>query len=118
MDQELLNELKLRLEHEEKELEEELKEVSITTKAGHEPKPIDFGSDTEDFESEEADEAEDLGASLAVKDVLETRLNHVQSALRKIASGTYGTCEHCKKPLEEREAEIDPAPPECSKCSS
>lgn len=117
MDQSLLQELKTKLETEKEEIERELKEVSIKTDAGYEPKITDFGSDTEDYESAEADEAEDLGASLAVKQVLETRLHHIESALRKMESGAYGLCESCKKEIANRSLEIDPARPFCLDCT-
>ncbi|MDE1970733.1 MAG: hypothetical protein KGI50_04145 [Patescibacteria group bacterium] len=113
MNSELIN----RLKNEEEELVKELGEVSVKTEAGFEPKPTDFGSDTESYDGEEADEAEELGNSLSVKTVLESRLRHVRSALRKIESNTYGTCEHCGTPIEERDLEIDPARPHCKKCS-
>ncbi|MBI5153036.1 MAG: hypothetical protein HZA36_01060 [Parcubacteria group bacterium] len=117
MNQELTETLVKKLQFEKDELEHELGQISTKTEAGYEPKTPDFGSDTEDPESEETDEAEALGASLAVQNVLETRLNHVEAALRKIEQNTYGVCERCKKNTTDRDLEIDPARPHCRDCS-
>ncbi|MBI5420794.1 MAG: hypothetical protein HZA35_00545 [Parcubacteria group bacterium] len=116
MNKELVETLIKKLQFEKDELEHELGQISTKTEAGYELKVPDFGSDTEDPESEEADESEALGASLAVQNVLEARLNHVESALRKIEQDSYGICEKCKKQITERDLEIDPARPHCRDC--
>lgn len=48
----------------------------------------------------------------------EVRLQQVQSALARIASGTYGACIVCEEEIGQRRLESDPAFPRCLACAS
>lgn len=86
-DKEILR-LKIELEARKKDLEEKIKKLST---------PVDFGDDVEGNEdmSEEADEAEQEGADIAVAEVLKKELADVNSGLEKIEKGVYGKCDSC-----------------------
>ncbi len=86
-DQEILK-LKIELEARKKDLEEKIKKLSV---------PADFGNDNEGNEdmSEEADEAEQEGADIAVAQAFKKELADVNSGLDKIAKGVYGQCDSC-----------------------
>ncbi|MGH9292207.1 MAG: TraR/DksA family transcriptional regulator [Acidimicrobiales bacterium] len=60
----------------------------------------------------ERGEAETLASQLrdALKDV--------ETALRKLDAGTYGTCERCGKPIAEARLEAKPASAYCIDCAS
>lgn len=51
----------------------------------------------------------------AMEDKLEGRLAEVNQALNKIKKGTYGICQTCKKPIEEKRLEANPAAKNCIK---
>ena len=70
-----------------KDLEEKLKKLTV---------PVDFGSDTESDFSEEADEAEEFGANLAVAQVFKKELEGINEALEKMnSSSCNGNCDSC-----------------------
>jgi len=48
---------------------------------------------------EKADEAAEYDTLLSLEHSLELKLKDVNSALEKMASGTYGACEKCGKRL-------------------
>ncbi len=74
----------------------------------------DFGPGND--EEEQADEVEEIGNSLAVRNVLEKELDNVILALEKIEKGTYGTCENCAKPIKLKKIKIKPSSRYCVKC--
>ena len=89
------------LEKELQTLESELK--SVGRKNPDNPKDWEAKQDEMDTtrgdDNETADAIEDYEGNTAVLKELEIRFNEVKSALERIAKGTYGTCEVCKKPI-------------------
>lgn len=81
--------LKNSLEKREKELLEKIKKLETPVNYGHE------SEGNEDF-SEEADEAEEMGANLGIAEVLKKELEDVREALERIEKGIYGECKKCK----------------------
>ena len=77
--------------------------------------PPDFGNDVDGFD-EETDEAEAFNNQLALVQDLKKRLVDIESALNKIASGTYGICEKCGKEIESSILDIDPESRFCKDC--
>jgi len=75
---------------------------------------LDLNIDTAD-KSELADTFEDLETSAAIEDKIEERLTLVKQALERIKKGNYGICLVCKKPIEEKRLEINPAAKYCIK---
>lgn len=101
-----ISSLKRQLEKTKVDLEKEMKGLEVTP---------EFGSDVDHFE-EEADEAEELNKNLGVEKTLKDRLMNVERALEKIAKGTYGKCEHCKKDIEWEVLNVDPESRCCKAC--
>ncbi len=76
---------------------------------------LDFGDDVDHYE-EETDEAEERGTYLSVKKSLDARLEQIGRALEKIGRGTYGICEKCGEPIEQKILDIDPESLYCKNC--
>jgi DnaK suppressor protein len=108
MNQEQLKEYKSKLEKEQLLITGEIKNLE---------KPVDFGSDVDHFE-EESDQTEEMGNHMAIAEDLKKRLGEIDIALGKIASGNYGVCENCGKPIEHEILSIDPESRFCKECKS
>ncbi len=67
-------------------------------------------------EEEQADEVEEMASRVAMAEVIRRRLRRVKSALGKMRNKTYGICEDCGKPIEERLLEVDPESRYCIEC--
>ena|SRR3989344_589957 len=95
-----------RMEREKKTLLEELKKNA---------KPEDFGSDIED-NSEEANEAQELGNQISISQVLKERLNEIDGALNRIQTKTYGACKKCGGEISEKLLDLVPESELCEVC--
>lgn len=106
-----------------------MKEKLLIEKAGFEKELASFGTKTEtdgDYnsqfpqygsdEGENAAEVAAYGDRLSLEHTLEEQLKDVNSALERIEDGTYGTCQHCKKPIELQRLEIRPTSSSCVAC--
>ncbi len=105
-----------RLVQEEKSLVGQLGMVGIKNPAvpgDFEPALPSYG-DTED---ETINESVDLDRNIAVEDTLERQLELVRSALAKIDQGTYGSCESCGSPIEEKRLAAMPTTARCIHCA-
>ena len=106
---------KQKLEEEKAQLIEELGEISTPNPAN--PEDWDARTDEENQETADlnltADVHEEVEIRHGTSDALETRLEHVNDALERIADGTYGTCEVCDKEIEEERLEANPAATTC-----
>lgn len=98
-----------------KNITEELKTIGI-----HNPEnPSDWIAVPEDLDVEEpdqnlaADAVEEWDERNGLVAVLEARYNSIISALARIDAGTFGTCEVCGKPIEERRLEVSPTARTC-----
>lgn len=49
---------------------------------------------------------------------LETRLQDVNKAIEKIKMGSYGVCENCSQPIEDKRLKVMPVAVYCVTCSS
>lgn len=108
-----------------KQLESELAEVTTELKSvGHinPSNPADWEAnapkDTEDDADENltADNIEAYESNSAILKQLEIRFNELKAALARIAKGTYGICEKCGKPIEDKRLEANPAATTCMSC--
>ena len=106
---------KMRLEKMLADITEELKAVGI-----HNPKnPQDWIAVPRDLDAEEpdlniaADAVEEWDERRALVAALETRYNNIVAALVRVDDGTYGTCDVCGKPIEEKRLEANPAAATC-----
>jgi len=106
-------------------LEQELKTVTDELKTVGHVNPSNPGDweanppkDTEDDADENltADNIESYETNTAILKQLEIRFNEVKAALARIAKGTYGVCEKCGKPIEEKRLKANPAATTCMSC--
>jgi len=67
-----------------------------------EPDPNDLGDRSEDWQE-----------TRGVLDTLETRLNNLKKALKKIEAGCYGVCEICASAIERDRLDANPAARTC-----
>ena len=95
------------------ELEEEKKKLLKSLAAAE--KPEDFGDDIDDAD-EEKNESESFGNQLAMARIIKARVNEIDAALARIATGAYGICEACGKKIEENVLEISPESRLCKQC--
>ncbi len=109
------HEYRTRLEEMLEAITEELKGVGI-----HNPKnPSDWIAVPEELDAEEpdpnlaADAVEAWNERSALVATLEARYNSINSALARIDAGTFGTCEICNTPIEERRLAVSPIARTC-----
>ena len=60
-----------------------------------------------------ADAVEAWNERRALVATLETQYNDIVNALARIEAGTFGVCELCKAPIEERRLEVSPVSRTC-----
>jgi RNA polymerase-binding protein DksA len=108
-----LKEFQGQLEKEKAKLEERLK--NLIAPEGVLNELPDFGGEVSD-ESIEADQIEEIGNVLALKQILEENLKNIDEALERIKNGTYGICRRCQKEIELKRLRVEPAATLCSKC--
>lgn len=111
MDQASIEKLKDKLIKEKSLLEEDLSSFSHKDPDLEGNWETDFPSygDNRAEQDENANEVEEYENDLPVEYSLETRLQHVNEALKKIENGTYGVCEICEKPIEKERLEVEPS---------
>ncbi|MBI4127893.1 MAG: TraR/DksA C4-type zinc finger protein [Parcubacteria group bacterium] len=117
MDQEFLNEMRTRLREEKVRLTETLEHLgvrdqTVRNKEDFDPTFPQYG-DTED---DNIAEVSDFANTLDAQNRLEKSLEEVDQALGRIAQGTYGICEQCKKPIEVERLKAFPAARMCLTC--
>ncbi|MGC8981619.1 MAG: TraR/DksA C4-type zinc finger protein [Minisyncoccia bacterium] len=68
-------------------------------------------------QSDLAEQLEEKQDFFIKKNILQERLNKINSALERIEKGTYGICIRCGRKIEEQRLKIDPTTELCRKCS-
>lgn len=116
MGSDFIQKMKGQLEDEKIRLESELSRFSHrntnTTEA-------DFVADFPnmgDKEDENASEVAQFTDNLSLEDELEKALRDVESALKLIEKGTYGTCKYCEQMIDERRLTARPTSSSCIQC--
>ncbi|MBI3671468.1 TraR/DksA C4-type zinc finger protein [Candidatus Azambacteria bacterium] len=115
MEKELLNELKEKLLEEKERLEDELSAFSSedpNTKERWAAKFPQFG-DTTSEQDENEDEVEEYLTELPLEKNLETRLNDINEALKKIEKGAYGRCGECGEEIAVERLKVNPEAKTC-----
>lgn len=109
---------KIKLEEEQKLLEEELSSLGRIDKKGDwEATPEDEMNTQEvQDEGDMAERAEDYQERSIKLNSLELRLMDINRALEKIEKNDYGICENCKKEIEKDRLEVNPAAKTCKDC--
>lgn len=67
-------------------------------------------------EDENASEVAQFSDNLSLEDELEKALRDVESALKSIEKGTYGTCKYCDQQIDERRLIARPTSTSCIQC--
>src|SRR3989338_2128628 len=96
-------------------LEKELKSIgqkNPSNPADWEAKPDKMDVMPSDS-NEVADSIESYEENTAILKQLEIRFNEVKAALERVKDGEYGACSVCKKPIEEKRLEANPAATTC-----
>lgn len=70
-------------------------------------------TETDADQNVEADVMEGFEEAVSTEGELEQRLSEVTEALKKIEHGGYGICRVCKKEIEEKRVEANPAATTC-----
>ncbi len=110
---------KKKLEEHKLEAERELANVArrnLDTPGDWETTPADMNVMPSD-KNELADTFEELENRAAIEDKLEERLTFINQALERVKKGTYGICENCKEPIDEKRLEAYSAAKNCIKHS-
>lgn len=121
MDDKLKADLKTKLQAEKEKTIEELSTVSDPDKGEHvagnyDPKFPDYGENTSDEPGESPIEVEDYEVNVDVTNKLQTKLNTIDEALKKMESGEYGVCEKCNKEISLDRLQVSPAALTCVEC--
>ena len=101
---------KERLEAERKTLEEELGQIArfnTDTNIWEATPDQDMMGEIDDNDA--ADRFEDFEERTGMVTTLQTRLNDINRALKKVDEGNYGVCEVCNKPIEADRLDANPA---------
>ncbi len=106
------------LEEERARLEEELGRFSHRNPNAQEAEfKTDFPvADGDKDETENASEVAQYSDNLSLEGELEKALRDVESALKSVNAGTYGTCKYCKLPIDERRLTARPTSTSCIEC--
>lgn len=109
---------KTKLEEERKLLEEELGAIGQVDKTGDWKAVPDEEETSQEVpdDGDMAERAEDFEERSSKLDLLELRLADINKALKKIEENNYGTCENCKKEIEQDRLEVNPAAKTCKEC--
>jgi RNA polymerase-binding transcription factor DksA len=82
--------------------------------------PNNFDSFTPNIGLSDEDNALEVSEylnKLATEELLEARLKEITQALYKIKTNTFGICEECKKEIESKKLEVNPASDLCINCA-
>src|SRR3989339_1140685 len=116
MTKDLIAKAKILLEAEKSRLETELSKFSHRNpKVTDENFQTDFPNNGEG-EDENASEVAQFSDNLSLEDELEKALRDVESALKMIDKGTYGTCKYCGQLIDERRLVARPTSTSCIQC--
>lgn len=121
MKEELLKQLKNKLEKEKLIVEEQLKKFAKKDKNLSDdwdtifPK-YDSGESGNGLLEKAADEVEEYSTLLPIEYSLEIRLQNINLALEKIKIGKYGICEKCGKEISPARLKVSPEARLCQKC--
>ncbi|OGL62238.1 hypothetical protein A3E97_00145 [Candidatus Uhrbacteria bacterium RIFCSPHIGHO2_12_FULL_47_12] len=116
MTKDLVSKAKTLLEEEKMRLETELSKFSHRNpKATEESFQANFPNNG-DSEDENASEVAQFSDNLSLEDELEKALRDVESTLKQIDKGNYGTCKYCHQPIDERRLLARPTSSSCIQC--
>lgn len=116
MNKDLLSQAKVLLEAEKTRLETELSKFAHRNpNSADESFRTDF-PDHGDSEDENASEVAQFSDNLSLEDELEKALRDVESTLKQMEKGDYGTCKYCHQPIDGRRLLARPTSSSCIQC--
>lgn len=115
MNQAFVKEIQGLLEKEQLRLKDELAEFAKQNPKNKQDFEAQFPS-MGDKEDENAEEVATYSTNLTLERTLEAQLRDVESALSRIAKGTYGICKYCNKEIDEKRLRARPASSSCIEC--
>ena len=116
MTKDLISRAQKYLEDEKSRLETELSKFAHRNpKVKEEHFEVDFVDEGDD-EDDSASEVAQFSDNLSLEDELEKALRDVESALKQIEKGTYGTCKYCHQQIDERRLLARPTSSSCIQC--
>lgn len=116
MNTEFLKKVQSALNAEKVRLETELSKFSYrNTKSTEESFETNFPNVGEK-EDENASEVAQFSDNLSLEEELEKALRDVESALKQVEKGTYGTCKYCHQIIDERRLLARPTSSSCIQC--
>ena len=108
------DELRSRLENEQKHLNDELEQLTANVRPAEERREgSPFGK-----REEEATESFELEKRLALEKRLRDQLAEIEHALEKFEKGTYGLCDICGRPIATDRLEALPQASLCVECKT
>lgn len=67
-------------------------------------------------EDESAEEVATYDTNLQLIDSIQSEMRDAKEALKRMASGTYGVCKYCSKPIDEQRLRARPTSSSCVAC--
>jgi DnaK suppressor protein len=113
LDQATIEQIKQDLLKQQGEILAEIKKITGVD-TNHRVKFPEYG----DKADENAQEMDDYSTNLATDKVLESTLRDINSALDRIAKGTYGICKYCQKPIGKKRMLARPVASACVECKT
>ena len=107
-----LKKIEEKLLAEKEKVEHELSELAVPASSGQETAFPDYGEQS----GENAAEVASFDSDLSLKNVLNDTLRDINSSLKRLAEGTYGTCKYCGKEISHERLEIRPTSSSCVDC--
>ena len=115
MNEQFIEEMKVKLGREQEKLERELAEIA--NKDPHTPNTYETSfPNYGDEEEENAAEVGQFTTNLGLEKILTSSLRDVTNALARIKKGNYGICKYCKKEIGEARLNARPASSACIEC--
>ena len=104
-----LEELRVALDAESTDLEEQLAEHGKKVDGNWQGTPAGFEQESDSEPEDVADRFEELATNVPLVEELELRLKDVQRALKKMDTGQYGICERTGEEIPFKRLEANPA---------
>jgi RNA polymerase-binding transcription factor DksA len=113
---EQIKEYKSKLEVEKEKIQKELSSFGVAKSND----PNNYDSYIPEIGLSQEDNVQEMAEyinRISSESLLENRLKEINQAIHKIKVGTFGICEECKKEIEVKKLEINPAADFCIDCT-
>ncbi len=122
MDKMFIQEMQQKLEEERQSLTKELNTISSPDVGDHVPGERsanfpNYGDDALNEDSESPAEVSDYSVNVSVTGTLESQLNAVNAALKRIEDNAYGMCTNCGKEIASERLRANPSAETCMDCA-